>query len=68
MKGQLDTTEGTEKTHRLSLGIISLGYEAALTAAVKEPTFLLEQSQTCRFFLRRTPLFRIGCDVLTFWN
>ena len=68
MEGQLDTTEGTEKTHRLSFGITSLGYEAALTAAVKEPTFLLEQSQTCRFFLRQTSLLRIGCDVLTFRN
>ena len=68
MKEQLDTTEGTKKTDRLSLGITSLGYKAALTAAMKEPTLLLEQSQTCRLFLRRTPLLRIGCDVLTFRN
>ena len=34
MKGQLDTTEGTEKTRRLSLGVTSLGYKAALTAAL----------------------------------
>lgn len=34
MKGQLDTTEVTEKTHQVSLGITSHVYEAALTVAM----------------------------------
>lgn len=42
--------------------------KAALTAAVKERTFLLKEPQTRGFFLQWTPLLRIRGDFWTFSN